>query len=183
MGRKDSYRADMPERVLELKGAGAALIDIAYELGITETTLYRLGKKYPELQTAIVTQPYIWAEYPRSQEVIGKVQDKRQYLSYSNKRHYSATAGRINSRVSGVITWVMKGTKGKTIRHYLGVSREELRDHIESLFVDGMNWGNYGTTWQVNHINDPREFNIQAFHDAEFKKCWSLSNLKPMLSK
>ena len=71
------------------------------------------------------------------------------------------------------------GSTSKEIFNSLGYSVEELRYHLESQFDPNMNWGNYGQ-WHVDHIQPVCSFSFYSFFDEEFKKCWSLSNLRPL---
>lgn len=66
--------------------------------------------------------------------------------------------------------------------HYfeiLGYTPEELINHIEKQFKDGMTWDNYGD-FHIDHKIPISSFNIKEIGDSEFMKCWSLSNLQPM---
>ena len=66
--------------------------------------------------------------------------------------------------------------------HYFEILKytpEELIQHLESQFTDGMNWENYGD-WHVDHKLPITYFNISEPGDEEFMKCWSLDNLQPM---
>jgi hypothetical protein len=66
--------------------------------------------------------------------------------------------------------------------HYFEIlkySPEELIQHLENQFTDGMNWENYGD-WHVDHKLPITYFNISEPGDEEFMKCWSLDNLQPM---
>lgn len=57
---------------------------------------------------------------------------------------------------------------------------------FEKQFIDGMSWGNHGkcnkgnTTWHIDHIIPKSAFNITSVDDFDFKRCWALSNLRPM---
>ena len=51
---------------------------------------------------------------------------------------------------------------------------EEFRNHIESLFKDGMSWENQGTEWHVDH-RIPQSY----FTAEQWKECYALKNLKP----
>jgi hypothetical protein len=72
----------------------------------------------------------------------------------------------------------MRG-KADTTRVILGYTRQELMDRLESQFVDGMTWGNYGNKrgcWSVDHIRP-----ISTFPpDATAAEINSLSNLRPL---
>jgi hypothetical protein len=61
----------------------------------------------------------------------------------------------------------------------LGYSLEELTNHLESKFVDGMTWDNYGE-WHVDHKKPIASFNFTSVDDHEFKLCWCLDNLQPL---
>ncbi len=56
---------------------------------------------------------------------------------------------------------------------------QELVVHLESQFIDGMSWNNYGE-WHIDHIRPVDSFNFDFHEDEEFKKCWSLKNLQPL---
>ena len=55
-------------------------------------------------------------------------------------------------------------------------------DHIESQFIEGMNWNNR-SEWHIDHIIADCLFNYSSFKDEEFKKSWSLDNLRPLWAK
>lgn len=80
---------------------------------------------------------------------------------------------------------------------YLGYSKEELIQHLESLFEPWMTWQNWGLykletwndndpntwTWNLDHIKPKSEFIYSSIEDEEFKKCWALENLRPLNAK
>ena len=71
------------------------------------------------------------------------------------------------------------------------------KKHLEKQFEPWMNWKNHGIynlrtwddndrstwTWQIDHIISHNKFEYISMEDAEFKKCWSLNNLRPLSSK
>lgn len=61
----------------------------------------------------------------------------------------------------------------------VGYTSEELMDHLQSKFTEGMNWKNYGK-WHIDHIKPVVLFRFKVPEDDEFKKCWSLKNLQPL---
>lgn len=63
---------------------------------------------------------------------------------------------------------------------------EELKNHLESLFEEGMSWDNYGKgddCWHIDHKIPDSWFNYKSPNDEEFQNSWSLKNLKPMWQK
>ena len=71
----------------------------------------------------------------------------------------------------------------------LNYNNIELKHHLESLFIDGMNWNNYGGKygWQIDHIKPVASFNIINEDGSpnfdEIRKCWALENLQPLWAK
>ena len=66
--------------------------------------------------------------------------------------------------------------------HYFDILKyppEDLINHLEKQFTEGMTWENYGE-WHVDHKLPITSFNIQEIGDNEFMKCWSLNNLQPL---
>ena len=77
---------------------------------------------------------------------------------------------------------VLKENNIEKNKHYFEVIRytpEDLISHLETLFVEGMSWDNYGK-WHVDHKLPITSFNINQIGDEEFMKCWGLSNLQPL---
>ena len=45
---------------------------------------------------------------------------------------------------------INRGDKAAKTKELLGCSIEELKDHLEDLFVEGMTWQNYGLDWHID---------------------------------
>lgn len=62
----------------------------------------------------------------------------------------------------------------------LGISIVEFMSYIESKFVPGMSWDNYGAVWHLDHIRPLSSFNLQ---DADqFKVACHYTNLQPLFA-
>lgn len=102
---------------------------------------------------------------------------------YKNNNNY-----KIRCIISSAVRRSLKGMKkGDSIKNILGYTIEELKEHLEHQFEDWMNWDNLGLTatkeketWQIDHIIPVNTFNIKEIGDEEFRKCWALSNLRPL---
>jgi len=71
-----------------------------------------------------------------------------------------------------------KDTKTEAL---LGCSFENLKNHIESLFSEGMTWDNYGCEngkWVVDHIKPICSFNLMNENDKF--ACFNYKNLRPL---
>lgn len=59
-----------------------------------------------------------------------------------------------------------------------GCTRQTLRSHLESKFLPGMGWYNYGTAWHVDHITPCSSFDLT---DKESRHaCFHYTNLQPL---
>ena len=61
----------------------------------------------------------------------------------------------------------------------LGYNIQDVKTHLECLFDDEMNWENYGTIWGITFFIPRRLYRFKNFNSDEFRKCWSLKNLRP----
>jgi hypothetical protein len=75
-----------------------------------------------------------------------------------------------------------RAIKGGRTEKLVGYSVIELRDHLESLFLPGMSWENYGE-WHIDHIIPDSRFKYASAGDPSFKKSWALQNLQPLWAK
>ena len=57
---------------------------------------------------------------------------------------------------------------------------QQLKEHLESQFTPEMNWDNYGSYWEIDHIIPQNLFKFETENDIDFKLCWSLMNLRPL---
>lgn len=64
----------------------------------------------------------------------------------------------------------------------VGYNLEQLMQHLEKKFVNGMSWDNYGFYWHIDHIKPKSWFAYESIDDVSFKECWSLDNLQPLES-
>ena len=76
-------------------------------------------------------------------------------------------------------TWrVLKGrSKSNSTILLLGCSPEELKIHLQSLFLPGMSWENR-SEWHIDHIKPCASFDLT---DPEQQRCcFHYSNLQPL---
>jgi hypothetical protein len=71
--------------------------------------------------------------------------------------------------------------KGESYLSRVGYSIEDLIQHLESQFLPGMTWDNYGKYgWHIDHIKPDSSFKYENMDDQDFQDCWALSNLQPL---
>jgi hypothetical protein len=120
---------------------------------------------------------------------------------YQKNKRKNNVQFKLKTNISANINFYLKvndksKNKKSTLKH-LPYKVDELKIHLESLFQPWMNWNNYGKynpktwddgdsatwTWQIDHVIPHSTFNYSSMEDADFKRCWSLSNLRPYSSK
>jgi len=120
---------------------------------------------------------------------------------YIKKRKSTDVNFKLKCNISSNINFYLKSNgfskNRKSTIKYLSYSIEELKNHLEKQLEPWMNWDNYGKysvkkwddndqstwTWQIDHIIPHSTFKYTSMEDEEFKKCWALSNLRPLSSK
>lgn len=102
--------------------------------------------------------------------------------NYEKKRKSTDPIYKLIGNFRTAIYTVLKENNVTKYGHYfemLGYQPEQLINHLELQFKDGMTWDNYGE-WHVDHKLPITYFKFNDVTDDEFKKCWSLGNLQPM---
>jgi hypothetical protein len=112
-------------------------------------------------------------------------QDRRRVFAHQKKRRSVGRAKRVKANPSlrlrgNVSTRIWSALKGRTngsIFSRLPYGVDQLRDHLERQFSDGMTWENYGK-WHVDHIVPCAAFDLTD--PEQFERCWALNNLQPL---
>jgi hypothetical protein len=129
-----------------------------------------------------------WYKKNRQKAVASAIERKKRLLK-SNLQY--RIAERMRTRIRGAIKSGY-GFKKTSTRELLGCTYEELKNHLESLFLIGMNWNNYGGTkkhnnesWHIDHIIPCASFDLsdidqqrKCFHYTNLQPLWGLDNLK-----
>jgi len=87
---------------------------------------------------------------------------------------------RLSARMYRAVRSAVKEFKVSTTKTIQGLyTNEELFNHLESQFTDGMSWDNM-SEWHIDHIRPIASFNYDSTEHPEFKECWALENLQPL---
>ena len=68
--------------------------------------------------------------------------------------------------------------KQKSTFEYLGLSKDKLKAWFEFQFDSNMNWDNYGSYWQIDHVIPCSSFDLTK--EEEIHKCCIWTNLRPL---
>ncbi len=71
-----------------------------------------------------------------------------------------------------------KNFKSEKTFSLIGCSPKFLKEYLESKFKLGMNWDNYGDSWQIDHIIPCCQFNLENLNEQ--KICFHYTNLRPL---
>lgn len=82
----------------------------------------------------------------------------------------------VRSVCKRVVKQLSLGKKPAKTLKWIGCSPEELKAHIESLFLEGMTWNNYGKRgWHIDHIRP-----VSSFKPEEWEQINHYTNLQPL---
>ena len=112
-----------------------------------------------------------------------RLENKDKIRDYNNEynaiRYASDESFRICNRIGGCLYSLLTGKIQTSKYAYLiGCSVEEWRAHIESTWKEGMNWENYGTVWQVDHIRPRASFDHTV--ENERAHCFNYKNTQAL---
>jgi len=127
--------------------------------------------------------------YRRSEDVkrrrrkYAKSPEGRRALSEREKRFRATPYGAAKEAARQLVRRsLQRAGSDKTARacDILGYSPDELAEHLESLFLDGMSWQNR-SQWHIDHIRPLSSFDLAT--PEGIREANSLHNLRPMWAK
>lgn len=94
----------------------------------------------------------------------------------------SDPAYNLRKRVSAGVRQSLRKTKlGTSWMNLLPYSPVDLKEHLESLFTEGMSWDRLlAGDIEIDHVIPVSLFNPATPDALEFRMCWSLKNLQPL---
>jgi len=108
----------------------------------------------------------------------GKAYRKAYMKAYYKNRYQNDPVYKLHNNLrSGFGNWIKGNQKTCRTEQYVGCTYQELLDHLESQFEEGMTWENQGE-WHIDHIKAQSRFDPTI--EEEAFKCWHYTNLQPM---
>jgi hypothetical protein len=112
--------------------------------------------------------------------------NKLKGLEYQKTRRKEDVGYKIKGNLRHRLWNALQGlTKSKPTLVLLGCSVEELKTHLQSQFLLGMTWENYGLyktknkmTWHIDHIRPCSSFDLRD--SEQQKQCFHFTNLQPL---
>jgi hypothetical protein len=109
-------------------------------------------------------------EYSKSRQKIRNAKDI--------ERRKNDPQFRIACALRGRIGMLLKKNKTSRTIELLGCSLEHFKNHLESKFTLKMNWDNYGSYWEVDHIIPCSSFDLTYIEQQ--KQCFHYTNTQPL---
>ena len=128
-------------------------------------------------------------------------EENKEKLKETRKKYYEENKEKLKktrkeyqkNRRKKDINFKLKQYVGNSIRQYMrnkiivknertekliGYNILFLKKYLENQFNKNMNWDNYGSYWEIDHIKPLAKFSYK-----DITKCWSLNNLQPLEAK
>ena len=97
---------------------------------------------------------------------------------YMKEYRQKSLSYRLRDNIGHYIYNALQGTKSGSYKKYLGCSIKEYKLYLEQQFNENMNWENYGTYWEIDHINPISSFNL--LEENEAKQAFHFTNTQPL---
>lgn len=125
------------------------------------------------------------ADYVREKGERWKINNPEKYKAKERRaydKRMKTPRGRLEASIrTGFKKGLLPGTKAGKTFDILGYTADELKAHLEKLFLPGMTWKNYGKRgWEIDHIVPLAAHNYETPDDIDFKRAWAISNLRPL---
>jgi hypothetical protein len=99
------------------------------------------------------------------------------------KKYYNNKEGIINKIISNLRSRTFIALKNQNVKLYitymnlLGCTINEYEEYLQVLFIEGMNYNNYGE-WEIDHIIPISSFNLKDSNNLV--KCFNYKNTQPL---
>jgi len=109
-----------------------------------------------------------------------KGKSRASWRTYARKRAKNKSWKLSNAISRAISKSIFQGKEGYHWENNVDFTSSELKKQFEKQFEQEMIWNNYGTVWEIDHIIPISVFNFTSYNHIDFKKCWSLKNLRPL---
>jgi len=134
-------------------------------------------------------------EYFREYHIVHreKILERQKEHYQNNKREYITRTARnnkrrrridlkfnLNEKISSLIRYSLRNNKNGLYWEILvGYNLQDLINHLKSTIPEGCTWQDFiEGKLQIDHITPKTAFNFTKPEHTDFKKCWSLDNLR-----
>jgi hypothetical protein len=106
-------------------------------------------------------------------------ENKEKIQSYKVNKYQNHLPTKITQILRSRFNNALKNNyKHSSVINLLGCNINELKIYLESKFLKGMNWENWGEIWEIDHIKPCNSFNLNNLDHQ--KECFNYLNLQPL---
>jgi site-specific DNA-cytosine methylase len=133
------------------------------------------------------SNPEKWRERWRRAKPRERTKERAKWEKEYQAARYNLPQQRLSVTLRARMRSAIKtGQKSGSAVRDLGCSTKDLVQHIESLWLPGMSWDNYGFYgWHIDHIKPLASFDLsdrnqflEAAHYSNLQPLWAVDNLK-----
>lgn len=120
---------------------------------------YKIGSNYYHLTGKITRKEYYKQYREENKEYFNKYvnehyhNNKEYYRQWNRDKMNSDPLFRLRHAINALINHHLKENKSKHTIEYLGCTIQEYKKYLEPMLTQEMNWNNYGSYWEIDHIH------------------------------
>ena len=118
-----------------------------------------------------------WRENNRDKIKETNSKNKEYKRQWAQNQRQNNIQYRLKENIRSRINLALKN-KSNSSEELLGYSIKKYIIYLEKQFDENMNWENYGTYWEIDHIKPISLFDLE--NEQEIKKCFNYKNTKPL---
>lgn len=104
---------------------------------------------------------------------------RREYdREYVKQKRQNNIEYKIKDSIGSMINYHLKERKSKSTIEYLGCSIKEYIVHLEDMFLQEMDWKNYGVVWEIDHKTPLSSFNLTQ--EENIYEAFNYQNTQPL---
>lgn len=148
---------------------------------INRQTVLRLGATEEEadlfFQNPNEDDFYIFCMLLMKQDRKGVFAHQKKRRAEKKQKYMANPRFRVENAMRARMYAALRSNSFGSLLSRLPYSIAELKEHLSTMFVDGMSWDNYGK-WHVDHIKPCSLFDHKD--ESQVLQCWALKNLQPL---
>jgi len=119
-----------------------------------------------------------YLEYRKKYHQENRENQKKYQKKHNHIKYYTDPVYKLKRLVRNRIYQKLKSNKSYHSIEYLGCTIHFYKQHLEKQFDKNMNWENYGSYWEIDHIKQLYTFNL--IKEEEQFKAFNYTNTRPL---
>lgn len=135
-----------------------------------------MQQRYNDIRPKQIAQVREWQK--------NNIEKRKAYQRRFDKTPIGKLRKNLRRRLKDYIKTIKNNSQSFSLSKSIGCKYKELQKLLESKFLPGMTWENYGTQWHVDHVRPLSSFNLmdptqraQANHFSNLQPLWAKDNI------